>query len=397
MANGSFKKQGSAKGGANPSARLLVAGWIGSMVLVALLTVMLTYEFSDEDTGAGDAGKPEAGQVAQSGQDDDGVVESSPDTQIEDSGADEQVAANAPDEPEQPAEPQFMPNLKFAGRAGIVQLAASSLPPSDTVAEWCRSLAERVNGVASSDCMSGAFADSGHKSVNGRPLIVRQIEPTSRPGAGRVLLIAATHGDELSSVGTVFSWMNMIDENGTGYQWRVAPVMNPDGLFHEPPTRVNANGVDLNRNLPTAGWAKESRDYWRRVGFEKRRFPGESAGSEPENQWLAAQIKEFKPNVIISMHAPYGVLDYDGDFPAPQKMGSLNLHRLGVYPGSLGNFASRMQGIPVITVELDDADEPPSDGEIEQMFTDLNGWLDRYFRSVRQASADGGNAASDAG
>lgn len=394
MANGSFKKKGSAQGGANFSPRLLLAGWIGSMVVVALLTVMLTYDFSADDAQPS-TDQPETGQVAQSTPDDDGVVESSPDTRIEGGNADGQMAASEPPEPEEPAEPQFMPGLEIAGSAGIVQLAASSLPPSDVVAEWCRGLAERVNGVASSDCMSGAFADSGHKSVNGRPLIVRQIEPTARPGAGRVLLIAATHGDELSSVGTVFSWMNTIDADGTGYEWRVAPVVNPDGLFHQPPTRVNANGVDLNRNLPTAGWAKESRDYWRRVGFEKRRFPGESAGSEPENRWLAEQIKEFKPNVIISMHAPYGVLDYDGDFPAPQKMGSLNLHRLGVYPGSLGNFASRMQGIPVITVELDDADEPPSDTEINQMFTDLNGWLDRYFRSVRQASA--GDATADAG
>jgi len=392
MANGSFKKKGSAQGSANPNPKVLVAGWIGSMVLVALITVFVTYQFSDDGTEPEASG---AGQVAQNEPEQD-VVQSSPDTQIESevTPQDGQVAENEP-EPE-PAKPQFMPDLKLVGRQGIVQLAASSLPPSDIVASWCRDLAARVPGVESSDCMSGAFADSGHKSVNGRPLIVRQIDPTQKAaGSGRVLLIAATHGDELSSVGTVFNWMNIMADEGTPYEWKVAPVLNPDGLFHEPPTRVNANGVDLNRNLPTAGWAKESRDYWRRVGFEKRRFPGESAGSEPENKWLAEQIKQFKPNVIISMHAPYGVLDYDGDFPAPRKMGSLNLHRLGVYPGSLGNFASRMQGIPVITVELDNADEPPSDREVEQMFSDLNNWLDRYFRSVRQASAN--NSTPEAG
>ena len=383
MANGSFKKKGSARGGANPSPRLLVAGWIGSMVVVALFTVLLTYDFSDEKPKA-DPSEP----VAQTDRQDQ-MVESSPDTRIETSP---KPADGAPAEPE---EPKFMPGLQLADREGMVQLAAASLPPSDAVAQWCRALAERVDRVAVSDCMSGAFADSGHKSVNGRPLIMRQIEPSSRPGRGRVLLLAATHGDELSSVSTVFDWMNIIGNDGTGYEWRVAPVLNPDGLFHQPPTRVNANGVDLNRNLPTAGWAKESRDYWRRVGFEKRRFPGESAGSEPENRWLAEQIKQFKPNVIISMHAPYGVLDYDGDFPAPRKLGSLNLHRLGVYPGSLGNFASHLHGIPVITVELDNANEPPSKAEVAQMFTDLNEWLDRYFRSVRQASA--GDANADAG
>jgi len=46
-------------------------------------------------------------------------------------------------------------------------------------------------------------------------------------------------------------------------------------------------------------------------------------------------------------------------------------------------------------VELDNANEPPSKAEVAQMFTDLNEWLDRYFRSVRQASA--GDANADAG
>lgn len=391
MANGSFKKKGSAQGGATSSPRLLVAGWIGSMVVVALLTVLLTYKFSD-DTPSERTSAPKTAAQTEKGEDD--VVKSSPDTQIDDS-ASKQAASDQQQEPSQPAEPKFMPDLKLAGRLSFVQLAAASLPPSDTVADWCRRLAQRVEGVAETDCMTGAFADSGQKSVNGRPLIMRQIEPSSRPGRGRVMLLAATHGDELSSVSTVFSWMNMMADDGTGYEWRVAPVLNPDGLFHQPPTRVNANGVDLNRNLPTAGWAKESRDYWRRVGFEKRRFPGESAGSEPENRWLVEQIKEFQPDVIVTMHAPYGVLDYDGDFPAPRKLGSLNLHRLGVYPGSLGNFGSHMHGMPVITVELDNSSEPPSKNELKQMFVDLNGWLDRYFRSVRQANASDANA--DAG
>lgn len=399
MANGSFKKQGSAQNGAPRGAatnpRLLVAGWIGSMVVVALLTVLLTYRFSE------DAPKRQSGGQVAERSDDRQPVESSPDTRIEqgqgDGSADEaRLADNQAGQPSEPDEPQIMPSLQLVGPYGIVQLTAASMPPSDKVANWCRELAERVTDVKTQDCMSGAFADSGHSSVNGRPLIVREIEPSSRPASGRVLLIAATHGDELSSVGTVFSWMDLMNAKGTPYEWRVAPVLNPDGVFHEPPTRVNANGVDLNRNLPTTGWAQESRDYWRRVGFEKRRFPGESAGSEPENRWLAEQIKEFKPGVIISMHAPYGVLDYDGDFPAPRKMGSLNLHRLGVYPGSLGNYASRMQGIPVITVELDNSEEPPSEREIARMWSDLNSWLDRYFRSVRQANASD-NPASDAG
>lgn len=387
MANGLFKKKSSAKSGVNPSPRLLVAGWIGSMVLVALLTVLLTYEFSDESPApAAPAPKP----VAQTERTED-IVTSSPDTQIEDAS---KPSENARAEPPEPAEAKFMPGLKLVGRQGIVALAGARLPPGEDVAQWCRALAGRVDGVSRGDCMIDAFVDSGDDSVNGRPLVVRDIEP-SQPGRGRVMLIASTHGDEPSSVGIVFDWMKMIADSGSGYDWRVLPVLNPDGLLHKPSTRVNANGVDLNRNLPTVGWAKESRDYWRRVGFEKRRFPGESAGSEPENQWLSEQIKQFQPNVIITVHAPYGVLDYDGDFPPPQKLGRLGLHRLGVYPGSLGNYGFHMNGIPVVTIELENAEEAPGRSEASQMFADLDRWLDRLFRDVRQASADAGGA--DAG
>src|SRR5699024_241427 len=93
----------------------------------------------------------------------------------------------------------------------------------------------------------------------------------------------------------------------------------------------------------------------------------------------------FRPDVIISVHAPYGVLDYDGTYPAPRQLGSLDLHRLGVYPGSLGNYASRMLGIPVITIELEHARELPPPAEVRQMWIDLNNWLSRYVGHMRRA------------
>jgi|GEM_PF-207576 len=270
----------------------------------------------------------------------------------------------------------------------------AATPPGPEVAQWCNALSERVGSVEREHCMDGSFVDTGHRSVNDRPMIIREIRATDQPAAGRVLLLGAVHGDEPSSIGTAFSWMQLMAEQGTSVNWHVVPTFNPDGVLETPATRVNANGVDLNRNLPTNGWARKSRDYWRRVGFEKRRFPGKAPASEPENKWLVKEIREYQPDVIVTLHAPYGVLDYDGDFPAPRKLGDLRLHRLGVYPGSLGNFGSRMQGIPVITVELDDARQPPSQSDTQRMWADLTNWLDRYMRSVRQARSD---TASDAG
>jgi len=424
MANGSFKPQGHAFGGSDT--RVLIAGWIASMALVAMVAVLVTAYFSGggdsrspvadgqapstvaEQSSDSSQPRPDAGMTRQETADSETVVKSSPDTRIETGAAgDKSVAASesasAPDESGVAHKPEdtsgktpFMPGVKLAGAQGLVPMpsAFARSAPSESVAGWCKELVAHVDAVSTDDCMTGSFKDTGHRSVDGRPMIVGDIPATSRPAQGRVLLISATHGDEPSSIATAFSWIKLMASNGTNYEWNVVPTLNPDGALHSPATRVNANGVDLNRNLPTTGWAKESRDYWRRVGFEKRRFPGESAGSEPENRWLADEIGKFKPNVIISLHAPYGVLDYDGEFPPPQKLGRLNLHRLGVYPGSLGNFASHMRGIPVITVELNDANEPPAEAEVQQMWADLNNWLDRYFRNVRQAKV---NTSNDAG
>src|SRR5699024_8587592 len=130
-------------------------------------------------------------------------------------------------------------------------------------------------------------------------------------------------------------------------------------LLTDNPQRVNAHKVDLNRNLPTTAWHQESRRHWHEVDLSPRRYPGKAPPSEPETQWLVDQLEAFRPEAIISVHAPYGVLDYDGDFPAPQQLGNLNLQHLGVYPGSLGNYASRMHDIPVITIELGHAWELP--------------------------------------
>lgn len=432
---------------------LLALGWLASLVLVAVVTVVLVERWStppDGDAGddrVADAKRPPApeqtGAAVASPDDERGapVVESG-DTRIVAAPTSAGAAADGRDETarggddnaagpdprtvaasgdggafetipvpaagaagdstsndgSQEEDATLAHALSREGALGLVETARLSPPPgSQAVVDWCKQLDARVVGVSSPECMSDTYRDTGGRSVEGRPLIMREIAASSGPAAGRVLLISATHGDEPSSISTVFGWMELMVSEGTRYDWHVAPTLNPDGVFHEPATRLNANGVDLNRNLPTPDWSEKSRAYWRRVGFEKRRYPGEDPGGEPENEWLVEQIRSFRPDVIISLHAPYGVLDYDGDFPAPRKLGRLDLNQLGVYPGSLGNFGARMNSIPVITVELNHARKPPGDAELERMWRDLNGWLDRYFSSVRQARAGDTEGSSDAG
>ena len=62
----------------------------------------------------------------------------------------------------------------------------------------------------------------------------------------------------------------------------------------------------------------------------------------------------------MSVHAPYGLLDFDGPPPAPRRLGSLQLDPVGVYPGSLGNYGGLVKNVPVMTLELKNARAVPA-------------------------------------
>jgi len=175
-----------------------------------------------------------------------------------------------------------------------------------------------------------------------------------------------------------YLWMqNMIkNSDETRQNWLFFPLANPDGLFRSPATRINANNIDLNRNFPSPDWDELAIKFWKKYYKKnKRRFPGNSANSEPETQLLVKAIKQFKPDAIISIHAPYGLLDYDGpDHAVPNKIGALKHRELGTYPGSLGRYAGEYLNIPVLTLELRSAGSMPKPKEIFTMWQDVEKW-----------------------
>ena len=247
-----------------------------------------------------------------------------------------------------------------------------------TPTDLCRELGEKLGSVDESDCLAQNLIATYGKSVEGRDLAVKNYLPKgSREPLGKILVIGGIHGDEFSSVSVVFRWMEILDIHHSGlFNWRFIPAANPDGLLQTRSQRQNANGVDLNRNFPTTDWNQNAKNYWiNKAGKQPRRYPGESANSEPETQWLVSQINDFKPDVIISMHAPYHLVDYDGPPSAPNQLGSLYLRQLGVFPGSLGNYAGVDLNIPIVTVELASAGSMPSQKEISDMWDDLVSWL----------------------
>lgn len=261
---------------------------------------------------------------------------------------------------------------------------------ADPVQNACRRLADRLSSVAFDECARLHFHETSTESVEGIPLLLREFPPIEgRTPRGRVLLFGGIHGDEYSSVSIVFKWMTILDRFHSGlFHWRVMPVLNPDGLLKRPGTRMNTNAIDLNRNFPTPNWHEATHDYWvNRTARNPRRYPGQAPLSEPESRFLADEIDRFAPDVIVSVHAPHSVLDFDGPSEPPRRLGSLSLKLLGTYPGSLGRFAGVQKNIPVVTIELASAGIMPSYREQRAIWMDLIQWLKQELPKAKDITA----------
>ena len=255
--------------------------------------------------------------------------------------------------------------------------AVISAPPKAieplTPMSLCDQLSHRLPNVSRTVCARAQLAPGAAVSVQGRPLLQRDVSAVS--SRLRVLVLGGIHGDELSSTALVLHWIGAAMETPSNIHWRFVPLMNPDGMLLDKPTRTNARGVDLNRNFPTPGWDKEAPAYWsKRTRSDPRRYPGPKPLSEPESRWLHDEMERWKPDLIVSVHAPYGVLDFDGPTVAPQRLGRLYLDQVGIFPGSLGNYGGVHKKVPVVTIELPSALRTPQEAEIRQMWLDLLRW-----------------------
>lgn len=258
---------------------------------------------------------------------------------------------------------------------------------------WCNQLAQRLPGdSAAKNCQQSKLQPTGARSVRGFPILARHVAPPADKSLAprvKVLLIGGIHGDELTSSAVVFEWMQWLETPAAqDFEWRVAPVVNPDGLLARKPSRVNANGVDLNRNFPTPEWEQEAPRYWKtRTRSDPRRYPGKAPLSEPESRWINEEMVRFRPDVIVSVHAPYGVLDFDGFVAPPSRFGRLALNKVGVYPGSLGNYSGLHKNVPVVTIELPHAQTMPPDMQTMRIWEDMLAWMKANVKPDGSASA----------
>ena len=265
----------------------------------------------------------------------------------------------------------------------LAYLFLSGLVYSDNSAhtsiyEECKLIGSKLASVTKDECLSINLIETGYYSELGKSILVKEFPPlnVSKP-LGKVLLLGGIHGDEYSSVSIVFKWLQMLDKHHSGsFHWRISPLVNPDGLLQQEPTRVNSNGVDLNRNFPTLDWEKYAQEYWHIVtNSDQRKNPGKLPLSQSESQWVVQEIKKFNPDIIISVHAPLALVDLDGpQHLIPQYIGNLEHKHLGNFPGSLGRYGWQ-RGIPVLTIELASSGIMPSNIEITEIWEDIVAWL----------------------
>lgn len=132
-------------------------------------------------------------------------------------------------------------------------------------------------------------------------------------GRRKILALGGIHGDETSAVrlcwDMVFYFKKHLTKIPKNVKLIIIPLLNPDGYFFH--TRVNAAGVDINRNFPTKNWQKKI--YILRATLPDGGGPGRS--SERETRALIKFIEKEKPYLNIAYHSRAGFIYPEMDDP----------------------------------------------------------------------------------
>lgn len=173
----------------------------------------------------------------------------------------------------------------------------------------------------------------------------KKIELYGNDNNNKNLIIGVFHGDEPQGDYLINEYMKFNRNSNLLF----IPCLNPDGMALN--TRQNSNNVDLNRNFPTKNWI---------INEDKNYFGGNEPASEIETKFVIDVINTYKPKIILTLHAPYCVVNYDGEakeistkiseiinYPVEEDIGYAT-------PGSFGTYAGKEKSIPTITLELDE-------------------------------------------
>ena len=168
----------------------------------------------------------------------------------------------------------------------------------------------------------------------------------------KILFLGVTHGEEPQGEPLINRFIEEIKNNNLEFKNDLffIPCLNPDGKACG--KRGNSNNVDLNRNYPTKNYEVTT--------FDDNTTSGKFPLSEIETKFLADIVEKYNFDVILSFHAPFAIVNYDG--PADkiaQEISNITGYPLQadigyITPGSFGTFCGVEKNIPIVTLEVSD-------------------------------------------
>ncbi|MGD0284622.1 MAG: M14 family zinc carboxypeptidase [Candidatus Saccharimonadales bacterium] len=202
-------------------------------------------------------------------------------------------------------------------------------------------------------------------SVKGRPITAYKFGD----GSSMVLYIGAMEGNEQNSSELLSQWISSVDANpGRIPAYRtivIIPTINPDGFAAD--NRLNADGIDLNRNFPANNWQTEVTEptaptVWTNDG-------GPYPLSEPESQALANYYATNLPRLTLTMHSHGGIVEANdasdsialgAQYASLAGYEAIPTYAIGNFfdyttTGAFEDWANDKLNLPVLEVELESA------------------------------------------
>jgi protein MpaA len=256
-----------------------------------------------------------------------------------------------------------------ASGSRLIIMPNADYPICATVKVVISAAAQNAYGISGDSAWS--YASRSHcyttfsigTSVQGRPIVGYQFGN----GPSMVLYIGSMEGNEQNASQLLQQWIPTIDANpGKIPSYRtivVIPTINPDGYATD--TRLNAAGIDLNRNFPANNWQTNVTEPLANTVVTLA--GGLNPLSAPESKALASYFQAHAPRLTLTMHS-HGAIVEANDAGDSDALGSqyASLARYRAIPTSaIGNFfaytttgafedwAHDKLGLPVLEVELE--------------------------------------------
>lgn len=184
-------------------------------------------------------------------------------------------------------------------------------------------------------------------------------------GSSMVLYIGATHGNESNTARLLQKWINTVETNPdavpAGRSIVVIPQINPDGVAAN--SRLNARGIDLNRNFPANDWQT---NVTLPGSTAITQAGGPTSLSEPESQALASFVQANRPRFVLTFHSRAAIVEANesGDsvalaeqYAKSARYAAMPASQIGntfdySTTGSLEEWMHDKLGLPAFVVEL---------------------------------------------